>query len=133
MPSPASRRLLLLAAAAGVVLGILQLAWFYLANRAEMAESTRGPVKDVLFVAGLVWFLAVAMWLAWGAREDWLRVVSTTIPVVMAVAWLLTLPSTPYLPGPFEMVFGVAVYVAIGLALGIPAGWVAMRLRRFAP
>lgn len=79
------------AVAAGTGLAILQLAWYYVANAADVAGPVRSRLKALVVFAGIALFLFLIGKVAVYSGDRWIRRVSLTVTCMMSLAWMLTI------------------------------------------
>ena len=131
---------------AGVVIGVLQLMWYYVANSAVLEQSPREMWKTVFLAAGIAVLVLFAASVALSSRDHWVRRLTGAVVLMMGVAWVGTLAAlyfsrgrlsgNPVLIGePLAVrilggALALVVYIAIGLGPALLVGFAA-RLTRF--
>jgi hypothetical protein len=93
------RSAFLLSIAAGLLLAALQLGWLYVANTADLVQVSRDVAKNMLFGSGVALVLLVAARIAVRSSDGWVGRVSSTIALMMAVAWGVTLATLAIVDG----------------------------------
>lgn len=80
------KRLLFPSVAVGATLALLASAWFYVANVAEIRESTRNIAKETVFWLGMGTLMLYSARLSVGAHRDWWKRTTAGVAVATFVA-----------------------------------------------
>ncbi len=136
-----SRWLVLTALIAAALLAGLETAWFFVANRAVMSESTRHFAKSALLVTSVVGLTGLSVGTALRGGAGWWRATAFTMAVVVALSaalsWLLlrlvgvhqsensALLGEPFFVRVGAGVAGLVLFVAVLVGGSVLLGWLA--------
>jgi hypothetical protein len=80
-----SRRPILSGVIAGILLALIRMCWFYVANRMSLPELERTHFKDSLFALGCTVLLCFAIVVAMSDSHDWWKTAALGILVALSV------------------------------------------------
>jgi hypothetical protein len=80
-----SRRPILSGVIAGILLALIRMCWFYIANRMSLPELERTYFKDSLVALGFTVLLCYAIVLAMSDSHDWWKTAALGILVALTV------------------------------------------------